>query len=159
MDEDDLIDIQSDASQKVRYCLGFVFDSALCSVVLTKKEKGPHTGKWNGLGGKIEDGENPYQAMSREYGEEANGCEVDAWDYLCKLQGDQWEVFVFSAVDPDCGNTMTAEQILKQDAGGTVQVLLDEGIESLPLAPYARTLLAACLEHRVSGLPHFTISE
>jgi len=53
------------------YVLGFMFDLKCESVVLVRK-KSPawQTGKWNGVGGKIEDGEIPFLAMSRECMEE-----------------------------------------------------------------------------------------
>ncbi|UHA72754.1 NUDIX domain-containing protein [Paenibacillus sp. 481] len=40
------------------------------SVLLTKKARGPHTGKWDFPGGRIEFGEEPFEALKREFLEE-----------------------------------------------------------------------------------------
>lgn len=54
-----------------RYVLGFAFDEALRHVVLLQKAKPAWAaGMWNGLGGKIEPGEDAVGAMSREFREE-----------------------------------------------------------------------------------------
>lgn len=58
---------------KKQYVVGFLFvDVSL--VLLLRKRPGPYyvSGRWNGVGGKIEPGETPYEAMVREAREEAN---------------------------------------------------------------------------------------
>jgi 8-oxo-dGTP diphosphatase len=67
-----------------------------------KKENDVHEGKWNGLGGKIEQGESPEECVIREVKEES-GLEIKS----PKLHGfitfplfdgkDDWYVFVFTA--------------------------------------------------------------
>lgn len=57
------------------YVLGFLvnqIDEDLKSILLVKKQKGPpiNHGKWNGVGGKIEERESPFDAMKREFFEE-----------------------------------------------------------------------------------------
>lgn len=37
-------------------------------VLLIKKARGPHTGKWDFPGGSIEFGEEPYEALKRSFG-------------------------------------------------------------------------------------------
>jgi 8-oxo-dGTP diphosphatase len=66
---------QTDRRQKkgdvIEYVVGFLFDDARRVVVLLEKQKPLwQKGKLNGVGGKIEAGETPYQAMHREFEEE-----------------------------------------------------------------------------------------
>ena len=54
------------------YCLGFLFSRDLDRVVLVLKDRPLwQAGCWNGLGGHIEPGESPAEAMAREMREEA----------------------------------------------------------------------------------------
>lgn len=55
------------------YVVGFLFNDQMTQVLLIHKRHGPKcvVGKWNGVGGKIEPNESPYQAMVREFEEEA----------------------------------------------------------------------------------------
>ena len=54
------------------YVMGLIYDD-IGRVLLIKKNRPKHqVGKWNGVGGKIEEGENPLQAMTREIKEETN---------------------------------------------------------------------------------------
>jgi 8-oxo-dGTP diphosphatase len=50
-------------------------------LLLSKLNRGPHSGKWNLVGGSIEHGESPEQALLREIREEA-GLNVDATPIL-----------------------------------------------------------------------------
>lgn len=61
----------------INYVLGFLFDREGELVWLIKKSRGPANliGKYNGIGGKVESGETPEEAMHREGKEEAG---VDA---------------------------------------------------------------------------------
>lgn len=53
------------------YVVGFAIDAEDEKVVLILKQKPDwQKGKYNGVGGKIEPGETPYQAMAREFLEE-----------------------------------------------------------------------------------------
>jgi 8-oxo-dGTP diphosphatase len=45
-------------------------------VLLIKKSRGPHTGKWDFPGGSIEFGEEPYQTLLREFEEETGLTDV-----------------------------------------------------------------------------------
>jgi 8-oxo-dGTP diphosphatase len=65
-----------------------------------KKENDMHEGKWNGLGGKIEEGETPEECIIREVKEE---CGLNAKNPLMKgvlsfpqfSKGETWYVFLF----------------------------------------------------------------
>ena len=53
------------------YVLGLVFNCDHTKVLLIEKLRPDWMkGRWNGIGGKIEDGEDPHDAMDRECGEE-----------------------------------------------------------------------------------------
>lgn len=97
------------------YVLGFAFDEAKQNVVLIRKNKPEwQKGKWNGVGGKVEIGENYEDAMVREFKEET-GVETSIYDwtrymYMC---GEGWEVNVFYSVDNryDVSKTSTEELV------------------------------------------------
>ena len=76
------------------YVLGFLFDIAGESVVLIQKTKPAwQAGRFNAVGGKIEAGELPSQAMQREFKEEA-GLDIGVWEHTATLAGTDWRVYV-----------------------------------------------------------------
>lgn len=83
----------------IQYVCGFFFDKSLNNVVLIWKNKPKwQAGKLNGIGGKIEEGETPFQAMVREFKEET-GIFDSEWRDLIKICGDDWTVHFFYSVD------------------------------------------------------------
>ncbi|MCR8845639.1 NUDIX domain-containing protein [Paenibacillus sp. SC116] len=46
-------------------------------ILLIKKSRGPHKGKWDLPGGRIEFGEEPYDALKREFYEETGVSEIE----------------------------------------------------------------------------------
>jgi 8-oxo-dGTP diphosphatase len=82
---------------KKRYVLGFLFDPDWECVVLIRKSRSDwQRGKLNGIGGKIEPGEVPSEAMRREFREEANVL-IGHWTYFAAMQFLGEEVFCFYA--------------------------------------------------------------
>ena len=82
----------------IKYVVGFLFSPDKKSVVLIKKIRPTfQAGLFNGVGGKIEIGETPIQAMTREFFEET-GLTINNWEEYCILQGD-CIVNVFKAID------------------------------------------------------------
>ena len=79
-----------------------------------KKENDMHEGKWNGLGGKLEEGESPEECVIREVYEESGLTIKNP-----KLKGiitfpkfneiDDWLVFVYTANDFQ-GNTIDSDE-------------------------------------------------
>ena len=76
------------------YVLGFYFcDDSVA--LITKNRPDWQAGKLNGIGGHIEEGEKPSDAMSREFMEEA-GAEVD-WQFFCSMVFDEAVVYCYKA--------------------------------------------------------------
>ncbi len=67
------------------YVIGFVFDEFKEQVLLILKERPEwQKGKYNGLGGLIEENESPKQAMIRECKEEC-GLYIEDWEHVLTL--------------------------------------------------------------------------
>lgn len=65
--------------------LGFCFSPDLNKVVLIKKTKPSwQLGLLNGVGGKIEEGENPEEAIVREF-EEETGVKIEKWNLFAEM--------------------------------------------------------------------------
>lgn len=76
-------------SDEKRYVVGFMFSKDGSSVALIRKQKPAwQKGLLNGIGGKVEDGEDYPAAMRREFYEET-GCVtlVSEWCEFCKMEG------------------------------------------------------------------------
>lgn len=81
------------------YVAGFYFSSrpAGWKVALVRKKKPDwQAGKLNAIGGKVEDDESIFEAMAREFEEEA-GKRVDSWELFCSLTGVDYVVHFFRA--------------------------------------------------------------
>jgi ADP-ribose pyrophosphatase YjhB (NUDIX family) len=91
------------------YCLGFLFlpnpdDPALPLVALILKQRGPPdvVGRYNGHGGKVNEGERPIAGMIRETTEEL-GVETDedTWTAFGVMRGDTWRCHLFVGWMPE----------------------------------------------------------
>jgi len=82
------------------YVVGFAFNQK-DEVLLVKKIKPSwQFDQWNGLGGKIEDGETPHQTMCREFTEETGQAHLNDyldWEHKATLFGFFGTLFVFYA--------------------------------------------------------------
>lgn len=79
------------------YVNGFMIDPYRKEVLFIEKQRPAfQQGKWNGIGGKIEAGETPPDAMVREFFEEA-GIETypEAWQQVLSIYGTEFEVQFF----------------------------------------------------------------
>jgi 8-oxo-dGTP diphosphatase len=101
------------------YVCGFAFSKDKRNVLLIKKNRPDwQKGLFNGIGGHIENGETPSQAMVREFCEEAGyKTYSDSWIPLIKILDSsifhEWEVyFFFTFQDIECCRTMTDEEII-----------------------------------------------
>lgn len=99
-----------------RYVVGFMFNTEKDYVILIQKNRPSwQAGKLNGVGGHIEAGELPKEAMAREFKEETSlDTNVSNWDWVCTMSNEHFECFVFRAfVDDFKGiKTTTDEKII-----------------------------------------------
>jgi 8-oxo-dGTP diphosphatase len=81
----------------VRYVVGFLYNPKRGTVALIEKQKPEwQKGFLNGVGGKIEEGETPAEAMKREFLEETGG-QVDSWREFAYMNHSGNEVHFFVA--------------------------------------------------------------
>jgi 8-oxo-dGTP diphosphatase len=114
------------------YVLGFLFDEFKENVVLIEKQKPDwQKGRLNGIGGKIEEGETPEEAMIREFREET-GATVLYWRKYAVLEGKDFRMYCFHSTDQkafDEAKTMETETVHKKQ----VKLLsMSRTIENLP---------------------------
>src|ERR1700690_3869942 len=82
---------------ETRFVLGFLFDPSRIAVLLIRKARPDwQRGKLNGIGGKIEVGEVPSQAMEREFREES-GLTVKTWIHFGQFRSGSDLVFCYHA--------------------------------------------------------------
>lgn len=89
-------------TQMIEYVLGFAFCGENPSVLLQERQSVsiPNLTKtWNGIGGKIEIGETPNEAVERESREET-GIHGVQWEQFHTLYGDGYIIYVFWCNDP-----------------------------------------------------------
>lgn len=98
-----------------RMVVGFMFDEKLENVVLIRKLRPEWMkGLLNGVGGKIEEGESPIDAMAREYQEET-GVETFSFDWLhyLTMTGGDFEIYYFMGLSRiSTEKTMEDEEII-----------------------------------------------
>ena len=97
----------------MKYVVIFLFTEDLSKVLLIKKTHGPYTGCWNGVGGKIENGEDSRDAAVRETEEEVGvDISLDCKELVYMKFNNNVELTVFYAmVDPADVSQMEEEPI------------------------------------------------
>lgn len=94
-----------------KYVVGFLFRNEGKEVALIRKEKPEwQKGKLNGVGGKIEPGENSFEAMEREFKEET-GAVVTLWRLFVALNCDGVFIDFFCSHEPAEVRTTTNELV------------------------------------------------
>jgi 8-oxo-dGTP diphosphatase len=103
-----------------RFVVGFAFSADRERVVLVEKASKPgeewQAGLLNGVGGKVEGNETPYEAMSREYYEEAGVLDY-GWDYYALWKATNFELYFFRLSSDEVytrSRTMESEPIRKE---------------------------------------------
>ncbi|HEY0712276.1 MAG TPA: NUDIX domain-containing protein [Polyangia bacterium] len=102
-----------------RYSLGFAFGTNQGgeTVLLIRKVRPAwQHGLLNGIGGHIEEGETPIQAMVREFEEECGvGTKETDWTHYMTMRGPDWEVYTYwtRAVDLSEARTTGAERVVE----------------------------------------------
>ncbi|MDP3996959.1 MAG: NUDIX domain-containing protein [Candidatus Andersenbacteria bacterium] len=114
------------------YTLGFIFSHDLLKVLLMHKNRPDwQAGKLNGIGGRIERGEESSDCIVREVKEEAGvKTKKKDWKYFGKLKAKGWRVDLYAIVykgDTNDFSTTTDEEIEWFEADD----LPDGGIEGL----------------------------
>ena len=96
----------------VCFCVGFVFSDDYQKIALIRKNRPEwQVGKLNGIGGLIEEGETPIQAMCREFKEEA-WYPLEDWQQFAVLEGEDRKLFFFKTTcDLDKLKQQTDEEI------------------------------------------------
>lgn len=94
------------------YVAGFLFENEKVALVV-KNHPAWQKGKMNGIGGHIEEGETPEQAMSREFVEETGHPDLIAWNQFAVLSGEHFAVhFFYGYGDLSKVQTVTDEKIV-----------------------------------------------
>lgn len=99
-------------SNMKKYTLGFIFNETLDKVLLINKLAPDwQVGKLNGLGGKVEEGEDGLTCIVREVKEES-GLETisEDWEYVCKMYSPDFDIDTFSYIyKSDLNNAKSME--------------------------------------------------
>lgn len=166
----------------IRYVLGFAFNSRMEVCLIQKRKPAWQAGKWNGVGGKIENGEAALTAMMREFKEETGvATQPEHWRYFGAMLGDHWECQLFTGMLPQDSLpiTMTEEVVamfgsdlfarVQQDCLPNVQALIsvalcgnspdsgDEGRGPLTLFDYRGMLTAPVGAGLMYFLPEYVL--
>ena len=125
-----------------KYCLGFVFSVDQERVLLLSKRSSDqfNPSLWNGLGGHVEKGETPLQAMVRECMEEAS-LRVDehCWEHVGMMSDyDLFHVDVFACVARIDAATQSTDEV--------IQAFTRDQVKNLPLADGVRETLLPWIE-------------
>lgn len=123
----------------MKYVLGFVFDESFDFVALIRKNRAPAgaesmIGRWNGIGGKIEEGEDIYDAMSREF-EEETSVSIPSSEWIHFMSNNEDELEILYAVTDDVFHSKTIED---EDVMVTT---IQGAMKCLPLAPNVNVYL------------------
>jgi 8-oxo-dGTP diphosphatase len=111
-------DATAPVPERSNYVLGFLFRGDRGSVVLIRNLKPKwQAGLLNGVGGKVEPGENPKDAMNREFMEEC-GVYIAGpnWRHFARMSGDHFSVDCYTFCDTDAWEkavTQESERIEK----------------------------------------------
>lgn len=123
----------------IDYVLGFAFDKTLENVALIQKLRPDwQKGKFNGVGGKVEEEEDVWQSMAREFVEES-GIKTEASDWILVdiIELPEANIWVFcTIVDVTKAKSITDEQVvvykvrdLPQNRLENIEELIDRSIK------------------------------
>lgn len=128
-----------------RFSVGFLFTQDGANVVLINKKRPEwQAGMWNGIGGKIEEGESPYDAMVREFREEA-GQHIGEWNLFAEIDGlPNYIISFFRSFDNDA---------LSQVKTRTDEVVMVQQTTRLPfnIVPNLRWLIPLALDNFIQS--------
>lgn len=139
------------------YVAGFMFSEDKSRVALIRKNKPAwQRGLLNGIGGKVEPGEFPWDAMTREFRDETGvTVECKRWKHYCTMHGmnddgERFRVHFYAAMgDLSALKSKTSEQIMTFPVG---MFRLSEMAGCVVNLPW---LMALALDHLDDGRPGF----
>ena len=125
--------------EKIEYVNGLLFSPDYKKIVLIRKRR-PNwqENMLNGIGGRIESGETPLDAMKREFMEEA-GIEINNWHNFSKMEGNEWVVYMYVAKSEDYIKTFS-----KTDEEVEIHYVFD--IANLDLIPNLKWLIPMSID-------------
>lgn len=151
MDRNENYDI--DRYDRIHYVLGIVFTKS-GKVLLQLKNRGNSyiNGKLNGLGGKKENFENTYHAMSREFEEETGWTEKVDWKAMMAMEYDNCVLYVYHATIDD--EKFETFEFTSDDENAEELVFID--IDDLPnhydkMANNLQHIIGICLDDLNNG--------
>ena len=112
--------------EHTQYVMGLIFDTTDRILLIKKKRPSHQVGKWNGLGGKVEDNETITRAMTRETKEEAD-LDIPESSWTLMYSGSQpfGSLFVFI--------TYVSPEIMDSAKQMTDEIISVFSIDELPL--------------------------
>jgi 8-oxo-dGTP diphosphatase len=116
------------------FVVGYFFDGNGNVALIEKNRPDWQMGRLNGVGGQIERGENPLQAMIREFREEA-GPEI-SWRQFCLVTGDGYRLYCFTSRDKADIKTMTDEKVGWYPLSNLPPNILPNALFLIPMANY-----------------------
>lgn len=125
-----------------KYVAGLAFNESRKQVAMVLKNRpGWQAGQFNGIGGKVEEGEDFLDAMVREFDEET-GVRIapEQWTHIGSIHGPDFEVRFYRAVTNavlQCRTTTDEE----------IQLLPVSMLQDYPLVPNASVMLAAATQY------------
>lgn len=138
-----------------QYVVGFAFTENRQEVALIKKTRSRSgfewmIGKMNGIGGKVQEKENPFLAMSREFFEEAGivSCPLD-WKWCGKFTGDDYDVIVFSTFTDAVKKAVTSSE------EGEIHLVRVADIRELPTVKNLAWLVPLVLKEDLTAFEVF----
>ena len=140
------------------YVLGFAISGS--RVVLIRKNRPAwQKGRLNGVGGKIEEGEDPLDAMHREFHEETGVTGV-GWCAFGTLTGPDWVIYLYAGHLPEgqTPHSMTDEPVIEvgiKHLGPDVRPSADSE-DRWPTLPNVTWLVHMGLE-RIAGGPYYEV--
>jgi len=145
----------------MHYVAGLMFDGGDEDnevLVLIKKNKPPwQTGFYNAVGGKVESGESPFDAMRREFKEETN-VDSQAWRRFVTLVDEGGKVDFFYVTD----NEGVSKVVTTTDEEVAIFQLGDlPGIKTIPNIPWLVRMALEARSVERNGIPSlsFTVIE
>ena len=112
--------------EHTQYVMGLIFDTTDRILLIKKKRPNHQVGKWNGLGGKVEDNETITRAMTRETKEEADlDIPESSWTLMYSGSQSSGSLFVFI--------TYISPEVMDSAKQMTDEIISVFSIDELPL--------------------------